>query len=183
MSASASSETKKPDFETEFENELDIVTEALDVFLPFPCTADISVKGFEMLFEKRWEGDFLPFGSLSIGEFLMDLVHEKGVTIGRCHFGVEMRHFNGLHNMWETALENTELNLELRHQGKSFVAQVGNQGGMAVNISHGLLCACTDGWVPPAILERQGMHSDIGEVKLVNVLPFELEYQVWERNR
>ena len=81
-----------------------------------------------MLIEKRWEGDFLPFGSLTVGELLVDMVHEKGVTVSRCHFGVEVRHFNGLHNMWETALENTEMLLELRHYQHSLSANLFSQG-------------------------------------------------------
>jgi len=46
--------------------------------------------GFEMLVEKRWEGDFLPFGSITIGELLVDLVHERGLTVARTHFAVEV---------------------------------------------------------------------------------------------
>lgn len=41
----------------------------------------------------------------------------------------QVRHFNGLHNMWETAVENTEMMVELRHLQHSLSANVFNQGG------------------------------------------------------
>ena len=48
--------------------------------LPLPC---------EVLVDKRWEGDFLPFAVLTMPEFLIEMLHSEGVAVLRAHMALE----------------------------------------------------------------------------------------------